>query len=178
MSKFNITLAIGLLLAILLPILSACGGQPATAAGAVSGKNLSGTVKQTTIQATVSGDTVTIPAADLDKYGNVNFRVNTANDYYMFMAYQYGDQTYVRADVCVPCGSESFTLKNGTLVCDSCGTVFDVKTGAGSGASRPARIYQTAGGLPVDWQYRHEVVGYGRGLSEDDYAGQVAEHPF
>ena len=131
MSKFKISVALVLLAAFLLPILAACGAKPATAAGVNAGQNLNTTVKQTTIKAVVSGDTVTIPLSEVEKYGNVNFRVNTANDYYMFMAYQYGGQTYVRADVCVPCGSESFTLKNGTLVCDSCGTVFDVKTGAG-----------------------------------------------
>jgi nitrite reductase/ring-hydroxylating ferredoxin subunit len=136
MKKLKLFLGIGLFLAIMLPILAACssaataaGGNPGAAAA--GGKNLNATVKQTTIKATISGDTVTIPVSDVDKYGNVNFRVNTASDYYMFMAYQYGDQTYVRADVCVPCGSESFTLKNGTLVCNSCGTVFDAKTGAG-----------------------------------------------
>ncbi len=128
MTKGRITLAIMALLALSLLIVPACSSG-ATASG--NGKNLNATVKQTQIKPQINGDTVTIPVSDLDKYGNVNFKVKTATDVYSFMAYEYGDKTYVRSDVCVPCGSESFTLKNGTLVCDSCGTVFDVQTGAG-----------------------------------------------
>jgi nitrite reductase/ring-hydroxylating ferredoxin subunit len=130
MFKVKVVMAFLLLVLVVGPVLSACSSQ-ATAAGGAAGKNLNTTLKQTTIKATVSGDTVTIPVSDLDKYGNVNFRVNTATDYFVFMAYEYGDQTYVRAAICVPCGSESFTLKNGTLVCDSCGTIFSAQTGAG-----------------------------------------------
>lgn len=157
MFKTKITMGLVLLLLIATPILSGCSNQPANAAD--SGKNLNNTVKQTTIKATVSGNTVTIPVSDLDKYGNVNFRVNTASDYYVFMAYQYGDKTYVRADVCVPCGSESFTLKNGTLVCDSCGTVFDTKTGAGvrgvtacqKYTKQPVTYQVTGGNIVMQW---------------------------
>jgi nitrite reductase/ring-hydroxylating ferredoxin subunit len=129
-TKMKVSIAIGLLLALLLPVLASCTSQ-ASAAGNGTGKSLNGTFQQITVKAAVSGDTVTVPLSDVQNNRNVNFRVNTANDYYVFMAYQYGDQTYVRADVCVPCGSESFTLKNATLVCNSCGTIFDAKTGAG-----------------------------------------------
>lgn len=37
----------------------------------------------------------------------------------------------MRADICPPCGSQSFSLKKDTLVCDVCGTVFNARTGAG-----------------------------------------------
>jgi len=67
------------------------------------------------------------------------------------MAYKYNNQTYVRADICPPCGSQSFTLKNGTLVCDTCGTVFNAATGAGiSGAcvkyAKQSVAFQTQNG--------------------------------
>jgi nitrite reductase/ring-hydroxylating ferredoxin subunit len=55
----------------------------------------------------------------------------TGTDTLSFMAYKYDDQLYVRADICPPCRSESYTLTKGTLVCDSCGTVFNAGTGAG-----------------------------------------------
>lgn len=116
-------IVVGLLMA------ASCSNQSAAAG---SGNNNSNTtLKQTRIKAQLIGETVTIPAIDLDRYGNVNFVVNTATDNLVFMAYEIGGKTYVRADVCVPCGSESFTLDKGTLVCDACGTVFDAYTGKG-----------------------------------------------
>ena len=48
-----------------------------------------------------------------------------------FMAYQLDGKYYVRAAVCVPCGGKSFTLQNGTLICDICRTVFNATTGIG-----------------------------------------------
>lgn len=158
MFKTKVYMALVLLLLVATPILSACSSQVA-AASAGGGKNLNTIVKQTTVKATVSGNTVTVPVGDIDKYGNVNFRVNTASDYYVFMSYQYGDQMYVRAALCVPCGSESFTLKNGTLVCDSCGTVFDAKTGAGLRGvttcqrytKQPVTYQVTGGNVVMQW---------------------------
>ena len=47
------------------------------------------------------------------------------------MAYQYGGQTYVRADICPPCQGQSFSLQGDKLRCDTCGTVFSAQTGAG-----------------------------------------------
>jgi len=42
-------------------------------------------------------------------------------------------RVFVRSNVCPPCNSIGFTLEKDTLVCDSCGTVFDTATGAGIG---------------------------------------------
>ena len=47
------------------------------------------------------------------------------------MAYRFDNKVFVRSNECVPCSSTGFTLKSGTLVCDSCGTVFDAVTGKG-----------------------------------------------
>jgi nitrite reductase/ring-hydroxylating ferredoxin subunit len=138
MIKKIVSLAILVVIALSLLGLTACGGG---ASAATTGKNLGTTVKQTSIKATINGETVTIPLSDVEKYGNVNFKIQTATDIYSFMAYQYGDKTYVRSDVCVPCGSESFTLKNGTLVCDACGTVFNVETGVGVKGVKACQSY-------------------------------------
>ncbi len=75
----------------------------------------------------VSGSTVSLSLAEVAQAGNGNFLVNNMS----FMAYQLDGKFYVRADVCVPCGSRTFTLQNGTLICGSCGTVFNGTTGAG-----------------------------------------------
>lgn len=76
---------------------------------------------------TVSGSTVSLPMADIAQAGNGNFAVNNMS----FMVYQLDGQYYVRANLCVPCGSKIFTLQNGLLICGSCGTVFNATTGAG-----------------------------------------------
>ena len=115
-----------ILFSLILLAASACGGQVS------SFKNTSSvTAKQTTINAQVNGDYVSIPLSDVEKNLNSRFQVKTAKGQLSFMSYKFDNQLYVRADICPPCGSESFTLTNGTLVCDSCGTVFNAKNGAG-----------------------------------------------
>jgi uncharacterized membrane protein len=141
MNKGKIAMGAILLLAVIAPILAACGSKPGAAVGTATAKNLNATIKQTTIDAQVNGDTVTIPLDAVNKFGNVNFRVDTTNDYFMFMAYEYGDKLFVRADICVPCGSESYTLKNGVLVCNSCGTQFDAQTGIGIAGATSCKSY-------------------------------------
>jgi uncharacterized membrane protein len=141
MIRKKLVLGVLMMLAVVVPILTACGSKQGTTTGTSTVKNLNATIRQTTIDTQVSGDTVTIPLEAVNKYGNVNFRVDTTNDYLMFMAYQYGDKLFVRTDICVPCGSESYTLKNGVLVCDSCGTQFDAKTGIGIAGATSCKSY-------------------------------------
>jgi len=64
---------------------------------------------------------------------NVLFKVNTDIGEIVVMDYRFDDKVFVRSNVCPPCNSIGFTLENGTLVCDSCGTVFDAETGTGIG---------------------------------------------
>ncbi len=81
---------------------------------------------------TASGGNVLLSIETLAQGANGNFYVNKMP----FMAYMLDGKYYVRANVCVPCGSQSFTLQNGKLLCNSCGTVFSATTGAGiSGVS-------------------------------------------
>ncbi len=93
-------------------------------------------IMPTWINPQVNGNTVSISAADVQKDTIVHFK---ANDAYgkteTFMAYNYNGQMQVRANICVPCGSTSFSLVGDTLVCNTCGTVFSASTGDGkSGA--------------------------------------------
>lgn len=100
----------------------------------------------------VNGTTISLSITELEQAVNGNFVVEGMP----FMAYNLDGKYYVRANICVPCGSDYFTLKNGTLVCGSCGTVFNATTGAGMrGApacmtfTKKAVAYTTDGGSIV-----------------------------
>jgi len=90
-------------------------------------------VKATWIEAQVRGDQVSIPASSVEEDTNVHFKVNTDIGELAVMAHKFNDEIFVRSNVCPPCNSIGFSLVNGTLVCDSCGTVFDAATGTGIG---------------------------------------------
>jgi len=96
-----------------------------------------GEVKATWIEAQVEGDRVSISQSAVDAAWNTHFEVTTADGKLPFMAYRLGDETYVRASICPPCRSRSFTLDGNVLVCDACGTRFEAETGKGiSGACK------------------------------------------
>jgi nitrite reductase/ring-hydroxylating ferredoxin subunit len=88
-------------------------------------------VKPTWIKPEVAGETVSISLSEVEKDVNTHFKISNPTMNLAYMAYKYDGQLYIRADICPPCRSESFTLKGDTLVCDTCGTVFDARTGAG-----------------------------------------------
>jgi len=114
----------GMLLAVLVLTAGACsssGGQK---------------VKATWVEPQISGSSVSIAVSDIENDTIVHFRVPDATGTKLtYMAYELDGTLYVRANVCPPCRSIGFSLAGNTLVCDSCGTVFDAKTGQGiSGA--------------------------------------------
>jgi nitrite reductase/ring-hydroxylating ferredoxin subunit len=88
-------------------------------------------IQGTWITAQTNADQVSIPVKSVDDNTNVHFKVNTDIGELSVMAYRFNDKIFVRSNVCPPCSSIGFYLKNGTLVCDSCGTVFDAATGKG-----------------------------------------------
>jgi uncharacterized membrane protein len=92
-------------------------------------------VKPVTIDVQVTGDIVTIPLNKVTSNLNTRFKLATEEGEMTFMAYVWDGKLYVRADICPPCRSKSFTLTKGTLVCDSCGTVFDAVSGNGEGGA-------------------------------------------
>jgi nitrite reductase/ring-hydroxylating ferredoxin subunit len=123
----KLILLAGLLtLSLFILALSACSSK---AEGVGNSGNV--TAKQTVIKAGINNDLVSVPLSDVEKYTNTRFKVVSGSIEHTFMAYKYAGKTYVRADICPPCRSESFTLTNGTLVCDRCGTVFNAGNGSG-----------------------------------------------
>ncbi len=123
--KWNIVLVSWLVTAAIL-ILAGCSVPKAQASAAYDA---------VWVTPTITGDTVTIPIDSVTTNHNVHFNVDTVDGTMTFMVYENGGKTGIRASICVPCRSRSFTLKNSQLICDSCGTVFSADTGLGvSGA--------------------------------------------
>jgi len=147
---------VGLLVvvAMVLATLNSCSSGQAGAAtqttSQTAGSNPSGPVDPTTLTPQISGDTVSISLSDVKSKYNTRFAVATPQGQASYMAYVWNGTVNVRADICPPCGSRSFKLTKGTLVCNSCGTVFDATSGKGkSGAcvrySKESVTYQISG---------------------------------
>lgn len=115
---------IGATLLFLVASIAACGGNSNNTQNTSS-------IEPTWIQAEVIDSTVAISLSEVETNGMSHFTVNTSSGEMDFMAYELSGQTYVRASICPPCYSRSFALKGDTLVCDTCGTVFDAETGSG-----------------------------------------------
>lgn len=96
-----------------------------------NGTQSSQRIKATWINPQVLGDTVSIPVNEVENDKITHFYFRAQDKDMTFMAYDLSGEIYVRANVCPPCHSIGFSLQQSTLVCDTCGTVFDAKTGAG-----------------------------------------------
>lgn len=130
MTRKPISVSILLLAGAALILLAACGGGPDQGAGARTGR-----IRPTWIDSQSGGDTMAIAAGDVQKNIMTHFRVPTGSGNMTFMAYTFDGKTHVRADICPPCRSQSYSLEGDRLVCDACGTLFEARTGAGiSGA--------------------------------------------
>ncbi|GEM_PF-5973182 len=114
------------------------------AVASCGGSGSSGKYKATFLSPTVQGDTFTIPLTKVQSSVNARFLATTPAGQESFMVYVYKGQTYVRASVCVPCGGRSFTLQGSTLVCDTCGTIFDAATGKGKSGVPACQTYNKA----------------------------------
>jgi nitrite reductase/ring-hydroxylating ferredoxin subunit len=88
-------------------------------------------IKATWIEPQVVGDIISIPVSEVENDKIIHFEFRTQDKDMTFMAYDLSGETYVRANICPPCHSIGFSLQQSTLVCDTCGTVFDATTGAG-----------------------------------------------
>ena len=88
-------------------------------------------IEATWIKPQVANGYASIPVSEVEDNWNVDFKVDNQSGNMTFMAYIVDGETYVRANICPPCHSIGFSLQKSTLVCDTCGTVFDAKTGAG-----------------------------------------------
>jgi len=114
---------LALLSLILLSSINACCGN---------GTQNSQLIKATWINPQLVGDTVSIPVSEVENDRIVHFEFIEQDQGMTFMAYDLSGEIYVRANICPPCHSVGFSLRQSTLVCDTCGTVFDAKTGAGT----------------------------------------------
>lgn len=116
----------------LTPVSQTSPAAPAAAASVASvSPKPSGPIKATEIVPTVANDTVTIPLSAVQKDWNVHFPVDVPAGKQSFMAYNLGDQLYVRASICPPCRGKTYSLDGNTLVCDTCATTFNAQTGIG-----------------------------------------------
>ena len=107
----------------------------ATVLAACSGGGDNARINAPWVTANVAGGTVSIPVSEVEKNKIEQFRFDTGSGNIAFLAYELDKQLYVRADICVPCRSEEFSLQGDVLICDTCGTVFSARTGEGiSGA--------------------------------------------
>jgi nitrite reductase/ring-hydroxylating ferredoxin subunit len=119
---------IGIALLVTIVALSALGCVETKSSVSTAGAS---PVEGTWIDAKVAEDTVSIPIKSIDDNTNVHFKVKTNIGELSVMTYKLDDQIFVRSNVCPPCNSIGFALDKNTLVCDSCGTVFDATTGLG-----------------------------------------------
>ena len=88
-------------------------------------------IKATWVTMQIAGDTASIPASEVETSKMTHFVLGTSAGDIAFMAYELGGKTHVRSNICPPCRSTSFSLKGDILVCDTCATTFDAKTGEG-----------------------------------------------
>jgi len=88
-------------------------------------------IKATWIEPQVVSDTVSIPVSGVEYNKIVHFKLVTLGGDIAFMAYELDGEVYVRSNVCPPCRSVGFSLQGDTLVCDTCLTTFNAKTGDG-----------------------------------------------
>jgi len=125
---------IGVMLFSLILVIVACAGsasKPAPSPTPAPAPKPSGLIKAKWIEPQVSGDTVSIPVSEVENNWNVHFQLGTQDSKMNFMAYKYDGETYVRANICPPCRSIGYSLKDDILVCDTCATTFEAKTGVG-----------------------------------------------
>lgn len=119
---------IGMALLVMIVIISSLGCVENKSSISTAGAS---PVEGTWIDAKVTENTVSIPLKSIDDNTNVHFKVNTEIGEISVIAYKLDDKIFVRSNVCPPCNSIGFALDKNTLVCDSCGTVFDAATGSG-----------------------------------------------
>ncbi len=110
-------------------------------------------IKATWIEPGKEGDYLTISVIELNKDTIIHFALDTPDGGMPFMAYVFGGNTYVRANICVPCRSYNFSLQKDILICDTCGTQFSAKTG--EGISGPCIKYPKAA---VNWETKGDNI--------------------
>jgi nitrite reductase/ring-hydroxylating ferredoxin subunit len=65
----------------------------------------------------------------IEKEIMVHFTLDATGGKMPYMAYVFEGKTYVRADICPPCRSYTFSIEKDILICDTCGSRFKAGTG-------------------------------------------------
>ena len=92
-----------------------------------------------------ASDTVSIPVSAVSDNKMVHFLLGEGpNGDVAFMVYELGKEIYVRSNVCPPCWSVGFSLQKDILICDTCATTFNAKTGDGLEGSPACASYPKA----------------------------------
>ena len=140
MGRFILRVAIPAVVVAVLVIAGCSGGSPAPAGGQdAAGVSSSDSHRYDPVWVTpeATAELVSLPVNTIEQDRMVHFWMNLDSGKQAFMAYEMDGTLYVRASICPPCRSIGFSIEKGILVCDTCGTRFDAKTGAGvSGACR------------------------------------------
>jgi nitrite reductase/ring-hydroxylating ferredoxin subunit len=90
-----------------------------------------GSIKAKWIEPLVNDSAVSIPFNEVKNSWNAVFKISRQGSTLNFMAYALDGELYVRASTCPPCRGITYSLNGDILVCDTCGTTFKAKTGAG-----------------------------------------------
>jgi nitrite reductase/ring-hydroxylating ferredoxin subunit len=141
------------------------GGGGRSCCGAGGNTSVTGSVAHPTwIDASVEGNTVSIPVSLVENGTIVNFRATYQGTSMAFMAYKLGEQIYVRTALCPPCRSESFSLDGDVLDCDTCHSRFSATTGEGlKGACQAypkAEVQYTVAGDKLTMDITHLATAY------------------
>ena len=133
-------IGIGALIVPLILILASCAGSTSSPTEAPepvqpSTPKPSGPIEAEWLEPQINGDTVSIPVSQIVDNWNTHFKleaqVNGNNTKINFMAYLLDEEIHVRSNLCPPCRSVGFALENNILICDTCRTTFNAKTGDG-----------------------------------------------
>lgn len=140
-----------------------CSGGDGGGIEASDGKP-SGSIRAIWVESQVIDDAVAIALRDVRENWHTHFAADLDGKTTNFMAYSLDGDIHVGANVCPPCRSVGFSLDGDRLLCDSCGTVFDAKTGSGiRGACKAfpkAEVdHQVVGGQIV-MQQKYLAVAY------------------
>ena len=92
-------------------------------------------IEATWIEPQLAGYIVSIPVSQVEDNWNTHFKlradINGKSSDINFMAYILDEEIHVRSNLCPPCRSVGFSLENDILICDTCRTTFNAKTGEG-----------------------------------------------
>ncbi len=110
-----------ILLSTIIISLAGCGGD-----------SNSEPIMATWVKVQEASDTLSLPVSLVNDNKMIHFLLGEGSDGEIaFMAYELNKEIHVRSNVCPPCRSIGFSLLGDTLMCDTCATTFNAKTGDG-----------------------------------------------